>query len=294
MSNVNIRRAVENIRASTTVYTPIVEIVVNAIQAIESKGASDGEIVIRVHRDAQLPIDGESLADVHSFDVSDNGIGFTDEHRNSFDTLYSDLKIEQGGKGFGRFTCLKYFGSLDVESVYLDDGQYKKRTFSMGKDAEIIVNEKMSNATETHTGTTVFLRMLRKGKSIEKKLSTIGRNLVEKLLPYFITKDYICPRITLSEEDGSDSILLNDYVSNELSAAIKEMPTRESTFDIAGINVSNPKLLVKLLLPCTIHYKDGSTKSISLRLRIDTALEAQYYASGGIMQYVIKKVLSSV
>ena len=37
MSNVNIKRAVENIRLGTTIYTAIVEVVVNAIEAIESE-----------------------------------------------------------------------------------------------------------------------------------------------------------------------------------------------------------------------------------------------------------------
>ena len=58
MSNVNIRRAVENIRANTTVYTPIVETVVNAIQAIEDKGVSTGLVTIRVHRDNQIELNG--------------------------------------------------------------------------------------------------------------------------------------------------------------------------------------------------------------------------------------------
>jgi len=35
MSNVNIKRTVENIRSNTTVYTPVIEVIVNAIQAIE-------------------------------------------------------------------------------------------------------------------------------------------------------------------------------------------------------------------------------------------------------------------
>lgn len=34
MINVNIRRAVENTRSGTTVYTPVVEAIVNGIQAI--------------------------------------------------------------------------------------------------------------------------------------------------------------------------------------------------------------------------------------------------------------------
>ena len=38
MSNVNIKRAVENIRTNTTVYTPVVEMIVNAIQAIDEAG----------------------------------------------------------------------------------------------------------------------------------------------------------------------------------------------------------------------------------------------------------------
>jgi len=117
MSNVNIKRVIENIRATTTVYTPIAETIVNSIQAIESNGETDGEISICVHRDEQLSIDG-GLSDVRSFDIEDNGIGFTDEHRQSFDTLYTDQKITEGGKGFGRFICLKYFQDLRVESVY--------------------------------------------------------------------------------------------------------------------------------------------------------------------------------
>ena len=60
MSNINISRAVENIRASTTVYTPLVEVVVNSIQAIESSRVSGGKVAIRVRRDAQLEADGLS------------------------------------------------------------------------------------------------------------------------------------------------------------------------------------------------------------------------------------------
>lgn len=229
MSNVNIRRAVENIRANTTVYTPIVEVVVNAIQAIESNGRTDGEIFIRVHRDGQLEMDG-GLPEVRSFEIQDNGIGFTDENRQSFDTLYTDLKISEGGKGFGRFTCLKYFDNVHVESVYRDNVSFKQRKFSMGKDNDIIVNERVSNSAEQESWTIVNLSNLKDGKSIDKKLSTIARNLLEKLLPYFITKDYVCPTIVLSEKDGTDSIKLNEYLGNELSAVIKEIPVENRLF----------------------------------------------------------------
>ena len=233
MSNVNIKRAVENIRANTTVYTPIVEVVVNAIQAIASADLPGGEIAIRVHRTSQLEIDG-GLAEVQSIEIEDNGVGFTNENRESFDTLYSDLKISEGGKGFGRFTCLKYFENLHVASVYSAEGKYLLRKFSMGKENEIVVNESTSNSVEQRARTVVTLDGLKKSKSIDKKLSTIGRNLVEKLLPFFIADDYICPKIVLSEKDGADSIRLNDFVSNELSAHIQEVPVVQGSFTLTG------------------------------------------------------------
>ena len=108
MSNVNIRRAVGNIRRNTTVYMPVVETIVNAVQAIDELRGSDGRVSVRALRAPQGKLDG-GLPDVTGFDIEDNGIGFNDAHRQSFDTLYTDRKIAEGGKGFGRFTCLKYF-----------------------------------------------------------------------------------------------------------------------------------------------------------------------------------------
>jgi len=233
MSKVNIKRAIENIRANTTVYTPIVEVVVNAIQAIECNGGTEGKITIRIHRSGQSESDG--LSEVHSVEIEDNGIGFTNENRQSFDTLYSDLKINEGGKGFGRFTCLKYFDNLYVESVYRDKNSFKQRNFSMGKDNDIIVDETISEPTEQKAGATIYLRSLKNRKSIDKKLNTIARNLVEKLLPYFITKDYVCPEIILTEKDGTGHpIQLNEFVNNELSAVIKEVPVDHSFFILKG------------------------------------------------------------
>lgn len=235
MSNVNIKRVIENIKSSTTIYTPIVELIVNAIQAIESKNESQGEIKVVVKRSPQLEMNG-SVPSIESIEVVDNGIGFTDENRNSFDTLYSDYKIQKGGKGFGRFTCLKYFEDLHVDSIYLDSGKYKRRKFSLGKQNNIIVNETMTDSTLIELRTSVSLVSV-KNNSLDKRLPTIARSLVEKLLPYFITKDYICPEIKLIEEDGSQQIVLNDYIRDTL-AVIKELKTEKNTFTLGqGENI---------------------------------------------------------
>lgn len=258
MSNVNIRRAIENIRANTTVYTPIVEVIVNAIQAIESGGISQGRIAVRVKRSQQYELD-DGLGDVDSFEIEDSGVGFTDENRQSFDTLYSDLKISKGGKGFGRFTCLKYFEDLRVESVFKNGKGFAFRKFSMGKDNDIIVNETVSKSSVNTSGTIVYLDHLKSRASIDKRLSTIGRNLVERLLPYFIADDYTCPEIVLSESDGSNSIRLNDYLLNELSAVIKEISVPNQTFSLQGIDTEDFTVRV-----FKIYYPKNQKSKISL------------------------------
>ena len=234
MSNVNIRRVVENIRANTTVYTPVVEMIVNGIQAVDEMGRKDGKVEVRASRSSQSELDG-NLPAVVGFDIEDNGIGFTDAHRGSFDTLYTDLKITEGGKGFGRFIGLKYFEELRVKSVYRDGNGYKSRSFSMGKEHEIIVREKVAMAEGPNTGSTVTLATLRGGRGFDKKLSTIARNLVERLLPYFITQDYICPDIVLCEQNRSGAIRLNDFVSNELSAVIHEIGIERKTYTLKAL-----------------------------------------------------------
>lgn len=235
MSNINIKRAVENIGSNTTVYTPVVETIVNAIQAIDETGKTDGKVSIRALRSSQTILDG-SLPEIISFEIEDNGIGFTNAHRDSFDTLYTDLKLKEGGKGFGRFTCLKYFTDLHVRSVFRDGDFFKARSFSMGKDKEIVVRERVEPSEQQESGTVVVLSNLQKGRSFDKKLPTIAKNLVERLLPYFITQGYVCPEITMEEKDGSNSIRLNDYVNNELSAVIREIGVERNSFIVKKSN----------------------------------------------------------
>ena len=234
MSAVNIKRAIENIRANTTVYTPIAEIIVNAIQAIEEYGRSDGKIVIRALRSSQIEMDG-SRPNITGFKIQDNGIGFTKEHRDSFDTLYTDRRIAEGGKGFGRFICLKYFEDLQVKSVYRVDSEFKSRSFSMGKDHDIIVREVTAPSERRESGTIVTLSGLKKGPAFEKKLTTVAKNIVERLLPYFIAQDYVCPEIAICERDGSGPIRLNDFVNNEVSAFIREIPVEQNSFTLGAL-----------------------------------------------------------
>jgi aconitate hydratase len=59
------------------------------------------------------------------------------------------------------------------------------------------------------------------------------------------------------------------------------------TFDIEGIAAVRPRSE----LECTITRKNGSKEVVKLLCRIDTADEVEYYRNGGIMPYVIRKLL---
>lgn len=207
MSSINIKRAVENIRSGTTVYTPVIELIVNAIQAIRVAKPVGGQIKITILRDGQVDLI-ERIASVDGFTVEDDGVGFDQDHRDSFDTLYSGLKAGQGGKGFGRFTCLKYFERFDVESVFRDGDVLRARFFEMGMLTDIIINERVSDTTATSTGSKITISGSKTVKFSDKSLDVIARVLVERLLPYFIDPKAECPRIVIVDEKDGVPIVL--------------------------------------------------------------------------------------
>ncbi|HUJ12803.1 MAG TPA: aconitate hydratase [Thermoanaerobaculia bacterium] len=60
------------------------------------------------------------------------------------------------------------------------------------------------------------------------------------------------------------------------------------TFDITGLDKIRPRQRVKL----TIRRRNGQTQDLPLILRIDTPIEVEYYASGGILPFVLRQLTS--
>lgn len=60
---------------------------------------------------------------IDSFEVEDNGIGFTNDNLRYFAEADTGHKRKIGGKGVGRFVCLKAFKKITVNSVYYEDGR---------------------------------------------------------------------------------------------------------------------------------------------------------------------------
>lgn len=63
------------------------------------------------------------------------------------------------------------------------------------------------------------------------------------------------------------------------------------TFDLTGLEGVDIKPLQDVTL--TINRADGSSEEATLTLRIDTPIEVEYYKGGGILQYVLRQLLSN-
>jgi len=61
------------------------------------------------------------------------------------------------------------------------------------------------------------------------------------------------------------------------------------TFSFSGIDEVSPGKTVLM----TISRAAGTTETVPLRLRIDTAIEVDYYKHGGILPYVLRQILSA-
>jgi hypothetical protein len=214
----------------------LVEAVVNAIDSIEERGNKDGEIKIRLIRGHQPSLDkdgSKSKADIVGFEIKDNGIGFNETNRQSFDTFYSPYKSAMGGKGFGRFMYKMYFTNVNVDSIYDDEktGKRMLRQFKFGDDIEIIDSESETNDEvdkDTEQWTSVRLDELRKG-SYPKEIETLAKQLLEKILVFFITDKYKPPKITVIDTNDA-KIELNQLVIDSQEIILQD----SSSFELEG------------------------------------------------------------
>ena len=213
---IDLKRKVKeiNLQPPNFLY-PLFELVVNAIQAIEETNSPKGEVKITVVRDhKQQTIPGVSDPPIDSFIVEDNGIGFNKDNFAAFKVAYTKHKVDIGGKGIGRFTILKAFKRMNVQSSYKDQDGCRSRSFTFDLDNEVEERD-ASGVFENGTGSIIAAENYRdefKAKT-QIPLKYVARELVEYLLLYFMSGHP--PKISLQEEVGQQVISLNDVFQKD-------------------------------------------------------------------------------
>ena len=65
--------------------------------------------------------------------------------------------------------------------------------------------------------------------------------------------------------------------------------TGDETVSISGLDTIEPLQEV----PCTITMADGTVHEVSLKCRIDTAIEIEYIEHGGVLHYVLRSLAAA-
>jgi hypothetical protein len=107
---VTIQSILDSFKTNINFLQPLYEVIVNSIEA----NADDIKIIF----DREQTLSDEHFTPkVVGFKIVDNGDGFTEENRNSFSEYLSKYKVDIGCKGIGRFTWLKVFSDIKIESL---------------------------------------------------------------------------------------------------------------------------------------------------------------------------------
>ncbi len=206
---------------------PLLEAVVNGLQAIDARFGSEierGRLQITIRRSGQHALDFESAAPGRSalqpivgFTIEDNGVGFTPENMASFETLDSDHKARQGGRGVGRLLWLKAFDRVSVRSAYEDDdGALRTRHFGFSVDREVEQIEVPENFGEP--GAIISLDGFGPlyQRAAPKTVEAIAREIFEHCIWYFLRPGG-APEVTVVDDETiSLGMLLDEFVFSTL------------------------------------------------------------------------------
>jgi hypothetical protein len=233
-TSTNLRNRVNKLHLQKTkALLPLFEVISNSIHSIDEKKEkidkdTIGEIEITILRNGKketlevLPeIDGYPI---HSFQISDNGIGLNKENYASFLEFDSEHKATIGGKGIGRLVCLKAFQKLNFESVYQENGTYKIRKFDYKKTKEGFENYEGDIDTKiTKTGSVVTLFKYEEEyqKQVPLDIVEIARQITSHFQLYFIQQKE--PVIKILNQNKV-SVNLSDLFSREFEKQILSKP----------------------------------------------------------------------
>jgi hypothetical protein len=221
----------------TKALLPLFEAVVNSFHAIEEvKGHSSP--LIRIEATRERLLDKDELGEFESFAVIDNGSGFNDANYESFETVDTQYKHDLGGKGLGRFSWLKAFDHVEINSHYRDGDGLKHRAFCfLPREEESDALPEPSSEAEPRTTVRLVGFKSPYKESCPKELGAIAQRLIEHFLPLFL--DPACPRLSLT--DGPEEINLNRYFEDNFraSASAHTFEVQGAPFSLRGFRLYN-------------------------------------------------------
>lgn len=230
----NIANKVRNTKLPRTKpLLPLFEVVSNSIHAINEASKAgqltpEGEIIITIIRNGAVEtltiLKDVDVFPINSFEVKDNGIGLNDENLNYFVESDTDHKIDIGGKGVGRFVCLKAFRHLEINSNYTEGGISFNRSFIFKATKEGFHDfreEQLPNGSPN--GTVIKLSIYKDEfqKNVPKLIGVVANELITHFQLYFI--NHAAPKIIIRNQNN-DFIDCHNYFETHFKADIQSRP----------------------------------------------------------------------
>ncbi|MGY2733633.1 hypothetical protein [Sphingomonas sp. UYP23] len=228
---------------------PIFEAVMNAVQSVQDRdGDGDGTIIVNFVEAPSLDID--SVGRIGNVVIIDEGVGFTDENMDSFNTAYSEHKYTRGGKGVGRFLWLKAFDRVEIDSVFDADGEGRLRRkflFDTAFDPDQVVATPTDGAK---VATSIVLIGFQDPyrSEIALDLEHIALRMCEHFI--LLLMQPTCPRIEL--RSGKQTLPLNPFFEETFSrnATRSTFTIRDQDFTVHGFRLASPRMARHRLIYC--------------------------------------------
>lgn len=195
----------KDVSKSGTLLQPIFEAFTNSIEAIRDRQKIDtshkGEIIIKIYSTETTVKDSFSFS---SISIIDNGIGFNDEQFQRFNT-FRDNRKNYKNLGSGRIQYVHYFDSTNVNSVFVQDGEFYEREFIVSKNSEFIKHNSLvkhkfckkidSGKAETKVSFTSLLE--KSGVYDDLTDKALKKKLLERYIHYFCYNQNNLPKIKI-------------------------------------------------------------------------------------------------
>lgn len=178
------------------VLFPVYEAVANALQAIGDSGRRDGRIIVELRRQ-DVPFPDAALlesrqAPIHSIVIRDNGVGMDADHMAAFEEVDTLFRADRGGKGVGRLTWLKVFGTASIESVYRTSEGYRRRSFTFALPTGVVARKVRDEPcadgqNDTYTSVTLSEISADYSDQLTHRVGTIAALIMRHFLPALLS-----------------------------------------------------------------------------------------------------------
>ena len=137
ISEAHLKNLSNDIFEEVEFITPLVEATINSI--LSQKPNKENKIIIKLEGGkiytSTIPFDKK----IKKIIITDEGVGFDKEHRESFNKLANSNN--KNCRGLGRLSFLQVFNKIKYYSVFIEDGEYKEIDFCFDENFDKI-NEK--------------------------------------------------------------------------------------------------------------------------------------------------------